>query len=70
MLRTTPCLLAAGGTKPQMATGVWPKADGADIYNHARDSVTRVRTNPQLHAAGLGNFYLGASVQSKSALGL
>lgn len=53
-----------------MATGVWPKADGADIYNHARDSVTRVRTNPQLHAAGLGNFYLGASVQSKSALGL
>jgi hypothetical protein len=48
-----------GGTWHQKPTGIWPKAEGADIYTHAYDRVTRVRTNPELHNAGLGNWYIG-----------
>ncbi|WIA15217.1 hypothetical protein OEZ85_001895 [Tetradesmus obliquus] len=51
-----------GGTKPQMTNGVWPKAEAADIFNHAHDTVTQVPTNSKLHEAGLGNWYLGALV--------
>ncbi|KAF6264122.1 hypothetical protein COO60DRAFT_220181 [Scenedesmus sp. NREL 46B-D3] len=51
-----------GGTKPQMTSGVWPKAEAADIFNHAHDTVTQVPTNTKLHEAGLGNWYLGALV--------
>jgi hypothetical protein len=49
----------AGGTKPQMTNGVWPKAEAADIFNHAHDTITQVPTNTKLHEAGLGNWYLG-----------
>lgn len=50
---------AAGGTKPQMSNGVWPKADGGDIFRHAYDTVTQVPVNQPLFDAGLGNWYLG-----------
>lgn len=49
----------AGGTKPQMRNGIWPKADGGDIFNHAHDTVTQVPMNQKLFDAGLGNWYLG-----------
>ncbi|KAF8060590.1 NLE1 [Scenedesmus sp. PABB004] len=52
----------AGGTKPQMPNGVWPKAEGADVFSHASGTVTKVPTNAALHGAGLGNWYLGAFV--------
>jgi hypothetical protein len=42
-----------------MTNGVWPKAEAADIFNHAHDSITQVPTNTKLHEAGLGNWYLG-----------
>jgi hypothetical protein len=51
-----------GGTWHQRPPGIWPKAEGADIYTHAYDKVTRVKTNPELHNAGLGNWYIGALV--------
>lgn len=52
----SPC---AGGTWHQRPPGIWPKAEGADIYTHAYDKVTKVKTNPTLHNAGLGNWYIG-----------
>jgi hypothetical protein len=42
-----------------MSNGVWPKAEAADIFNRAHDTVTQVPTNTKLHEAGLGNWYLG-----------
>jgi hypothetical protein len=58
----------AGGTKPQMSNGVWPKAEAADIFNHAHDTVTQVPTNTKLHEAGLGNWYLGGCLHKSFKL--
>jgi hypothetical protein len=55
----TRLLFLPGGTWHQRPPGIWPKAEGADIYTHAYDKVTRVKTNPELHNAGLGNWYIG-----------
>lgn len=54
--------VTTGGTWHQRPPGIWPKAEGGDIYTHAYDKVTRVKTNQELHNAGLGNWYIGECV--------
>lgn len=39
-----------------MPNGVWPKANGADIFSAAANSVRQVPLNSKLQAAGLGNW--------------
>lgn len=51
-----------GGTQPQMPNGVWPKANGADIFSAAANSVRQVPLNSKLQAACLGNWYMGGLV--------